>query len=62
MMKFYHVMRLYLQVGKEHRYLQKLIDLLPYVKCAGDKVPIKGGFDMSCLLPGMHVQISLPFT
>jgi carbonic anhydrase len=50
------VLCIFIQVGKQHAGLQKLVDLLPKIKYAGDKVEIPGGFDPACLLPGDKSQ------
>lgn len=41
----------FIQAGKEHAGLKKLVELLPKVKYAGDKTDIVGGFDPASLLP-----------
>lgn len=46
------VLGVFLQVGKENRFLKKLTDLFPKISHSGDDIPIPGGFDPGCLLPG----------
>lgn len=46
------VLCIFIQAGQNNPAIKKLVDLLPKVKFAGDKVEIPGGFDPSSLLPG----------
>ena len=41
-----------LQPGAPHAGLKKVTDLLSKVRYKDTKVPIQGGFDPSCILPG----------
>lgn len=41
----------FLEIGKENRYLKKLTDLLPKVSYSGDEIQVSGGIDPSFLLP-----------
>jgi len=45
-------------VGEENAALQKLVDLMPNVKYAGDKTDVIDGFDPASLLPGSFNRVN----
>ena len=45
-------------MGEENAALQKLVDLMPNVKYAGDKTDVIDGFDPASLLPGSFNRVN----